>query len=128
MREGEGFEMLRRLAFEARILRLVFCFNFIWFSRLGIASFEEDPIKATQSKIVPVTKELLTREGEPGPASPTYKIPDTSGFLVKKPYREVDKEKLDRKIRGAPSDLWDDWLFLEDVPGGDSSSEPIDEK
>ena len=58
---------------------------------VGSASFEEDPIKKTQSAVVPVTSELLSREGEPGPASPTFKMSDTSGFFVKKPYQRAEK-------------------------------------
>ena len=120
-------DMYKSPIFVGAILFLILCL--VCFSQLGLASFDdEDPVKATQSKVVPVTKELLTREGEPGPASPTYKMSDTSRFLVKKPYQKVDKEELDRIIRGTPSDLGDDWFFLEEDQGDDSTPEPIEEK
>ena len=74
-RDKGGFVMLGNRFFKLIIL----CFFWVlWFVQFASASFEEDPVKDTQSKIVPVTQELLTREGEPGPASPSFKMSDTS--------------------------------------------------
>ena len=87
------------------------------------ASFREDPIEATQSDVVLVTDELLTREGEPGPASPTFKISDTARFLVKKPYEYVENE--DETLSGEASDLWEGWFSWGDQEEDLSISEPL---
>lgn len=118
--------MERDFVFEAVVLLLIFFFT--GFSKLALSSFDEDPIKATQSKVVPVTEELLTREGEPGPASPTYKMIDTSGFLVKKPYEEAEKKEAIQRMREATPDLWSDWFFWEAESEEGSFLEPVEEK
>ncbi len=116
-------------------------FSFLFFHFLGIHQFsiagreqEKDPIGNTQSGVVPVTKELLTREGELGPASPTFKMDDTSRFLVKKPYEEVEKYMIGEvaESEGESTDtLWDDWFLGEEENRStftSESSEPIDKK
>lgn len=62
--------------------------------------FKRNPIKETQTDPVPVTQELLTRESELGPASPSFKMSDTtSGFFAKKPYDHILKpEFLEAKL------------------------------
>ncbi|MBI4372424.1 MAG: hypothetical protein HY585_01700 [Candidatus Omnitrophica bacterium] len=89
-------------------------FSIFWCMPLGIASVEKDPIKETQSHTVPVTQELLTREGEPAPASPTFKMSDTSGFLVKEPYEEADMYQTDLDDEEFSSDEWDNWFSWEE--------------
>jgi len=92
------------------------------------ASFEKDPIKETQSKTVPVTEELLTREGDVGPASPSFKMKDTERFLVKKPYGEVDQGVVAESSEDEYStDWWEDWFSWEGGVSGDFS-EPVDKK
>ena len=101
----------------------------VWLNPFSFASFDDkDPISATQSNAVPVTDELLNRDGEPGPASPTFKMSDTSSFLVKKPYQLVDKYDLSQPIEESASTLWDDWFFLEEKSQGEPSAEPIDKE
>lgn len=57
--------------------------------------FKRNPIKETQTEPVPVTEELLTREYEQGPASPSFKMFDTtSGFFAKKPYNHILKAEF----------------------------------
>lgn len=107
----------------------VFFLCFIRPTPVARASYEEDPVKTTQSNTVPVTDELLTREGEPGPASPTFKMSDTSGFLVKKPYEEAEDNMLDDKFEeGSSSAWWDDWFFWEGDDESNPTSEPVDKK
>ena len=79
-----------------KVISLGVFVSLLAFSEVTFASIEDkDPIKDTQTRAVPVTQELLTREGEPGPASPTYKMQgETSKFLVKKPYDQVEKQYL----------------------------------
>lgn len=114
----------------------VICFSFLFLCSWGIsyvclAANDKDPIEATQSGVVPVTKELLTREGEPGPASPSFKMTDTSGFLVKKPYQEtekVDVGKGDESREESAGSTWDDWFLGEEESGNPSTPELIDKK
>ncbi|MBI4368241.1 MAG: hypothetical protein HY588_02495 [Candidatus Omnitrophica bacterium] len=93
------------------------------------ASFDQDPIKETQSKTVPVTEELLTREGEAGPASPSFKMKDTDRFLVKKPYEEVDQASVDKASEEEESSLdwWEEWFSWEGG-GSDDFAEPVGKK
>ncbi len=96
-----------------------------------VAVGEKDPIKDTQSGVVPVTDELLTREGEPGPASPSFKATDTSIFLVKKPYEGIEKHILDGMLKQEEKHLdnsWDDWFLGTEESENTSASEPIDKK
>ena len=96
---------------------------------VGFASFEEDPIRKTQTKVVPVTEELLKREGEPGPASPSFKMADTSGFLVKEPYDQVEEEKRESELKEDDSSiLEDDWFSWKEEADSSFSSEPIENK
>jgi len=106
---------------------------FLCIQNLSIAGREQekDPIGNTQTGVVPVTKELLTREGEPGPASPTFKMDNTSDFLVKKPYEEVEKYIKGEAVEaeGESSDsLWDNWFLEEEGSKSTSVSEPVDKK
>ena len=97
-------------------------------SNVGKCGYDEDPIVSTQTKTVPVTEELLKREGEPGPASPTYKMSDTSGFLVKKPYQAAENIDLVKSLSEASEEGWEDWLFWGEDEGEGEVSEVIDEK
>jgi hypothetical protein len=92
----------------------------------AFASFEKDPLKETQSETVPVTEELLTREGEPGPASPTYPMADTSRFLVKTPYENVDKYEGYEEEEDTEH-FWNRWFFWKKKPSG-KASEPLENK
>ena len=102
-------------------------------SKFSIAGIEQekDHISSTQSGVVLVTSELLNREGEPGPASPSFRMPDTSKFLVKKPYEGAEKlsmhelAQLEEESLNTSSDEW--FLGEEDGENG-SISEPIDKK
>ena len=118
-----------------QILKLVVLCFFLCFSlyvsdiaHSGSASLEKDPIKATQTDPVPVTKELLTREGEPGPASPSFKASDTSSFLVKKPYQMPKESEVD-ELSEESSSIWeDDWFFGEEDDERSVVSEPSGKK
>ena len=100
----------------------------VWGAHLSFAAFKEDPIKATQTDPVPVTEELLTREGQPGPASPTFRMEDTSKFLVKKPYEKVETEEGLYSSEDQSSPWWDDWFSWEKEGSKDLSSEGGDTK
>ena len=104
---------------------LVFLVIFCIFLRTGIvsAALKEDPIKSTQSDTVPVTEELITREGEPGPASPTIKMNDTSKFLVKKPYQKADQEEDIEKPEETSTPWWEDWFTWEEDEQGSLNPE-----
>lgn len=104
------------------------------FSKPSIAGIEQekDHISSTQSGVVLVTSELLNREGEPGPASPSFKMPDTAKFLVKKPYEEAEIFNTDQtdnpEEENLLTDLPGEW-FLEGENNKDAfTSEPIDRK
>lgn len=80
---------------------------------LGGIELEKDPVKRTQTDPVPVTEELLKRESETGPASPSFKMKDTSTFMVEKPYEDQEQEELLDKTSDSETDFsaenWDDW-------------------
>ena len=89
-------------------------FFLLWmtaFMTNSFASYEKDPIKATQTKEVPVTKELLNREGEQGPASPSFKMESADRFLVKKPYEKVETGESG-ELEEETSHWWQDWFSL----------------
>ena len=93
----------------------LFFLSLTWCAGFAVASYEDDPIRKTQSDVVPVTKELLTREGELGPASPSFKMPDTSSFLIKKEYQEAEEVKqANDLLEEDSSEFGDDWFFWED--------------
>jgi hypothetical protein len=101
---------------------LFFVFIFLLMSVLlkghhALADFEEDPIKKTESNVVAVTRELLEREGDVGPASPTIKMHDTSRFLVKEPYHDVDDEVGDDSAT-MKRPWWHRWFFKWDKDRG----------
>lgn len=89
---------------------------FGFLSLLHAASIgEKDPVRETQTTPVPVTEELLNREGgDPGPASPSFKLKDSTDFFS----REHDglEEEL-AEITGEeseePEEFGEDWLFWE---------------
>ncbi len=87
---------------------------------------ERDPIKHTQTDPVAVTEELLAREYESGPASPSFKMNDTSGFMAKKPYDFLKHQDLIETENQANEENWDDW-FLSEENGDEKSTEAIDE-
>ena len=103
---------------------------FLFFTVVGFASIDKkDPIGDTQTKAVPITQELLTREGEPGPASPTYKMQDTAKFLVKKPYDQAEEEYLGGSQEGdQDSALLDEWFSWDEKEAATSEMEPVDKK
>ena len=90
----------------------VFCFILGLTSGTGAsyAAYEKDPIKATQSKTVAVTEELLQREGDVGPATPTIKHKDTSEFLLKQPYEQAVNEVKEGLGEGKEP-WWESWFF-----------------
>ena len=85
---------------------------------------DRNPIKDTQTDVVAVTQELLTREGEPGPSSPTFKMSDTSLFFSRKPFEYLDKDLSDSKINSL-SDEWEDWFSTDNSK---SSTEALEQK
>ncbi len=87
---------------------------------------DRTPIKDTQTDPVPVTPELLNRESESGPASPTFKMPDTSIFFSGKPYDYLDKDLSDSKIDSS-IDVSEDWFSLGDETI-ESSTEAVEQK
>ena len=87
------------------------------------ASFEKDPIKETQTDPVPVTEELLAREGQTGPASPTFKIGNTAEFLVQKPYGNVEVGEQTERPKKEYSPWWEGWLFWK--KDGENSSNSV---
>lgn len=95
---------------------VILLFLLILQTAILFAAYEKDPIKATQTNPVPVTEELLTRESEPGPASPTFKMKDTSGFMARKPYEEEREAWLaEEMVESLPEDEfsdedWDQWF------------------
>jgi hypothetical protein len=96
-----------------KIIFLVFLVYFLHFNNFAHADFKEDPIKSTQTKPVPVTEEFLKREGQDGPASPTFKISDIGKFMAKKPYEKAEEETTGEKEEKASS-WWDDWFSWKD--------------
>lgn len=96
----------------------------------GYGSFDRDPVKDTQTNPVAVTQELLTRDSETGPASPTFKMSDTSGFLVMKPYDLIPNQNFleENSIEesGFDGDYWNDWFETE--TSGEKSTEALEEK
>ena len=97
--------------------------------QLGLAGYEKDPVKTTQSNTVAVTEELLTREGELQPASPTFKMPDTARFLVKKPYQKMETKQVNQPSEESSSNNWEDEWFSWKGNGQDiSKSEAVDKK
>ncbi|OGW86933.1 MAG: hypothetical protein A3C35_00100 [Omnitrophica bacterium RIFCSPHIGHO2_02_FULL_46_11] len=98
-------------------------------SKFIFASYEKDPVKDTQSNVVAVTEELLTREGELQPASPTFKMLDTAHFLVKKPYQKPEiKQANQPSEKSSSSSNWEDEWFFWEGNTEDSDTEPIDVK
>lgn len=73
------------------VLLLVMTFNV----PSSYCDFKRNPIKETQTDPVPVTEELLSREYDQGPASPSFKMPDTTaGFFAKKPFDHILKAEF----------------------------------
>ena len=102
---------------------LIVCSHLIA-SRLW-AGFDQDPIAETRSDAVPVTEESLKREGQAGPASPTYPMADTSGFLVKVPYEKAGEGEVDDK-EASSDHFWDRWFFWKKNEKSAEISEPIE--
>ena len=106
----------------------IFAFLFLGFilSTASYGAFQRDYVKETQTDPVAVTEELLTRESEAGPASPSFKMTDTSLFFVKEPFDDETLEFLDVNLDPEPevsAENWDDWFRTseEDV----ESTEPL---
>jgi hypothetical protein len=89
------------------------------------AGFDKDPLKETQSNTVPVTEELLTREGQPAPASPTYPLVDTSGFLVKMPYGKAEEYRANDEAESSDH-FWNRWFFWKKDQKQREITEPIE--
>ncbi len=83
----------------------------------GYGAFQRDYVKETQTDPVAVTEELLTRESESGPASPSFKMKDTSTFMGEKPYGNQKKEEFLDETSDSETDFstenWDDWFHSE---------------
>ncbi len=92
------------------------------------AGFDKDPLKETQSDAVPVTEELLTREGQAGPASPTYPMADTSGFLVQMPYEKADEYRAGEEEEESSDHFWNRWFFWKKDDKQKETLEPIENK
>ena len=103
----------------------IFCWGLIVAN--AFAGFDKDPLKETQSAAVPVTEELLTREGQAGPASPTYPMADTSGFLVQMPYEKAEEYRADGE-KEESSHFWDRWFFWRKDEKEAKITEPIENK
>jgi hypothetical protein len=71
---------------------------------LAQAAYEKEPIKGTKSDTVAVTEELLKKEGQSGPASPTGQ------FLDQQPYKEPGSDKPGR-ARKAYVPWWKRWFY-----------------
>jgi hypothetical protein len=110
---------------------MVFVFSIFCWGSVAInafAGFEKDPLKETQSDTVPVTEELLTREGQAGPASPTYPMADTSGFLVQMPYEKAEEYRAGEEEKEFSRHFWDRWFFWRRDDQQKETSEPIENK
>lgn len=90
------------------------------------AAYDKDPIKSTQTEPVAVTEELLKREGEPGPASPTIAIEDTAEFLAKKPYESIIEEADEYQLEETDSPWWEDWFSWKEDDEKSLDSEPVE--
>jgi len=89
------------------------CFTFAPFGYAASIG-EKEPIKETQTTPVPVTDELLNREGEPGPASPSFKFKDSADFFFPDPYlTDEELEEVDGQRLEEAEGLDEDWLFWE---------------
>ena len=104
-----GGNRRRYFLFYLQVLLISFGFIFTLSGKVS-AVYEEDPVKATKSGTVAVTKELLAQDGQTGPASPTRKVYDTAKFLVKKPYQGVHDETEDDSAK-ASKPWWKRWFF-----------------
>jgi len=92
---------------------------FIMVGSTAYAVYEKEPIKRTKSDAVAVTKELLEREGDVGPATPTIKMADTSVFLTEKPHHAPTDDDEDQVSEEEP--WWERWFFwMEDEEGSES--------
>ncbi len=117
------------------ITRRLACFLLIYFllnPRIEAGrELEREPIKNTQTDPVLVTEELLKRESESGPASPSFKIGDTTtGFFARKPFDKQALEdlleiNLDQKDESLNEDV-SDWFDASDEQV--ESSEQLDQK
>ena len=118
--------MVMRLA---KVSSLIILGVFYWVS-VASAAYDKDPIKTTQTQTVQVTEELLKREGEPGPASPTIRLSDTSKFLTQKPYEKIAEEADKDQLKEESSPWWKNWFSWdkdeEESDQGDAVSKPID--
>ena len=108
------------------IFFFVFCLHLI--ATDARAGFDKDPLKETQSGSVPVTEELLTKEGQSGPASPTYPMADTSHFLVKSPYGKAEEYRTDDEERESSDHFWNRWFFWKKNEKQQEMREPIENK
>lgn len=93
---------------------------------------EKEPIKETQTTPVPVTDELLNREGgQPGPASPSFKLKDSADFFSHEPYGlDEELDEIQEAQEEEPDPLEEDWLFWEkdeEIPE-EPEPEPLSEE
>ena len=98
----------------------IFLLLFIVGPHLIEAVYDDDPIKTTRASTVPVTEELVTKEGETAPASPTIRLYDTGLFFVKRPYDKVREEA--EKIEDEKP-WWQSWFFWLDEDQGEGEAE-----
>ena len=70
---------------------------------------------------------MLTREGDAGPASPSFRIGDTSQFLVKKNYdEEIEGDEEVRQFdENLSSESEDDWFLWGDEREEDNRQNPL---
>lgn len=105
---------------------------FIWFQIITVImtigpnaayadSFKRNPIKDTQTQTVAVTEEMLKTEGQKGPASPTFKMEDSSKFLVQKPVQKAEEKTIEETAKSSSS-WWDDWFTWKEEPKDEADS------
>ena len=106
-----------------------FLFLYVFLPSSSFSSFDRDPVKDTQTQPVPVTQELLARDSESGPASPTFKMNDTEVFMAKKPYHLLQEEDQEEEWNeeDVTEQTWNQWFLLEETEQP-QSSEAIEEK
>ncbi len=110
---------------------ILVCFAFVSF--LNVSAIDQrDPIKETQTTPVLVTDELLNREGgEPGPASPSFKLKDSADFFSREPYGpEEESAEIKGEESEEPEEFGEDWLFWEkdEENSEDSDLIPLEEE
>jgi hypothetical protein len=111
------------MALLRTFILLVLLFNLV--PCTGIAAYEKEPIKKTQSDTVAVTQELLEREGQLGPSTPTMRMEHTEPFLTKVPLNDADEGALEEADKeGAP--WWERWFFWVDEDREETAEDGVE--